>query len=86
MARMVSKPSDIPNYNVIFTHAVKAIQELSQLVKAQQVQIDELQKQLQNHLLMNSAAIISELTPNSPFMLNVVVVRLQVHAVILQSV
>jgi hypothetical protein len=47
------------NYNVIFTHAVKAIQELSQLVKAQQVQIDELQKQLQNHLLMNSAAIIS---------------------------
>ena len=47
------------NYNVIFTHAVKAIQELSQLVKAQQVQIDELQKQLQNHLLMNSATIIS---------------------------
>ena len=34
------------NYNVIFTHAVKAIQELSQLVKAQQMQIDELQKQL----------------------------------------
>ena len=26
------------NYNVIFTHAVKAIQELSQLVKAQQMQ------------------------------------------------
>ena len=47
------------NYNAIFTYAVKAIQELSQLVKAQQVQIDELQKQLQNHLLMNSAAIIS---------------------------
>ena len=34
------------NYNVIFTHAVKAIQELSQLVKAQQMQIDELQTQL----------------------------------------
>ena len=34
------------NDNVIFTHAVKAIQELSQLVKAQQMQIDELQKQL----------------------------------------
>ena len=47
------------NYNAIFTYAVKAIQELSQLVKAQQVQIDELQKQLQNHLLMNSATIIS---------------------------
>jgi hypothetical protein len=47
------------NYNVIFTHAVKAIQELSQLVKAQQVQIDELQKQIQNHLLINSATIIS---------------------------
>ena len=47
------------NYNAIFTYAVKAIQELSQLVKAQQVHIDEMQKQLQNHLLMNSAAIIS---------------------------
>ena len=47
------------NYNAIFTYAVKAIQELRQLVKAQQVQIDELQKQLQNHLLMNSAAIKS---------------------------
>ena len=34
------------NYNVIFTYAVKAIQELSQLVKAQQMQIDEVQKQL----------------------------------------
>ena len=34
------------NYNVIFTHTVKAIQELSQLAKAQQMQIDELQKQL----------------------------------------
>ena len=34
------------NYNVIFTHAVKAVQELSQLVKAQQMQIDELQTQL----------------------------------------
>ena len=47
------------NYNAIFTYAVKAIQELSQLVKAQQLQIDELKQQLQNHLLMNSAAIIS---------------------------
>ncbi|MFM7980287.1 MAG: tail fiber domain-containing protein, partial [Candidatus Fonsibacter sp.] len=34
------------NYNAIFTYAVKAIQELSQIVKAQQVQIDELQAQL----------------------------------------
>ena len=33
-------------YNVIFTHAVKAIQELSQLATAQQMQIEELQKQL----------------------------------------
>jgi hypothetical protein len=33
-------------YKVIFNHAVQAIQELSQIVKAQQVQIDELQKQL----------------------------------------
>ena len=32
------------NYNVIFTYAVKAIQELSQIVKAQQVQINELQQ------------------------------------------
>ncbi len=32
------------NYNAIFTYAVKAIQELSQLVKAQQVQINELQQ------------------------------------------
>ena len=47
------------NFNAIFTYAVKAIQELSQLVKAQQLQIDELKQQLQNHLLMNSAAIIS---------------------------
>ena len=47
------------NYNVVFTYAVKAIQELSQLVKAQQLQIDELKQQLQNHLLMNSATIIS---------------------------
>ena len=47
------------NYNAIFTYAVKAIQELSQLVKAQQLQINELQAQLQNHLLMNSATIIS---------------------------
>ncbi|MFM7982303.1 MAG: tail fiber domain-containing protein, partial [Candidatus Fonsibacter sp.] len=34
------------NYNAIFTYAVKAIQELSQLVKAQQVQINELQAQI----------------------------------------
>ncbi|MFM7984065.1 MAG: tail fiber domain-containing protein, partial [Candidatus Fonsibacter sp.] len=34
------------NYNAIFTYAVKAIQELSQIVKAQQVQTDELQAQL----------------------------------------
>ena len=34
------------NYNAILTYAVKAIQELSQTVKAQQVQIDELQAQL----------------------------------------
>jgi hypothetical protein len=47
------------NYNAIFTYAGKAIQELSQIVKAQQVQIDELREQLQNHLLTNSATIIS---------------------------
>ena len=47
------------NYNAIFTYAVKAIQVLSQTAQAQQVQIDELQAQLQNHLLMNSATIIS---------------------------
>ena len=34
------------HYNAVFTYAVKAIQELSQIVKAQQVQIDELQAQL----------------------------------------
>ncbi|MFM7985708.1 MAG: hypothetical protein ACKPKO_40985 [Candidatus Fonsibacter sp.] len=34
------------NYNAILTYTVKAIQELSQTVKAQQVQIDELQAQL----------------------------------------
>ncbi|MFM7979027.1 MAG: tail fiber domain-containing protein [Candidatus Fonsibacter sp.] len=34
------------NYNAILTYAVKAIQELNQIVKAQQVQIDELQAQL----------------------------------------
>ncbi|MFM7981676.1 MAG: tail fiber domain-containing protein, partial [Candidatus Fonsibacter sp.] len=34
------------NYNAIFTYAVKAIQELSQVVKAQQVQIKELQAQI----------------------------------------
>ncbi|MFM7979080.1 MAG: hypothetical protein ACKPKO_07150 [Candidatus Fonsibacter sp.] len=34
------------NYNAIFTYAVKAIQELSQIVKAQQVQINELQAQI----------------------------------------
>ena len=47
------------NYNAIFTYAVKATQELSHIVKAQQVQINELREQLQNHLLTNSAAIIS---------------------------
>jgi uncharacterized coiled-coil protein SlyX len=36
------------NYNAVFTYAVKAIQELSQLVKAQQLQIDELKQQLRN--------------------------------------
>ena len=34
------------NYNVIFTHAVKAIQELSQLVKQQQEQIDAQKQQI----------------------------------------
>ncbi|MFM7983668.1 MAG: hypothetical protein ACKPKO_30525, partial [Candidatus Fonsibacter sp.] len=34
------------NYNATFTYAVKAIQELSQIVKAQQVQINELQTQI----------------------------------------
>ena len=32
------------NYNAIFTYAVQAIQELSQIVKAQLVQINELQQ------------------------------------------
>ena len=36
-----------------------SLQELHEIVKAQQVQIDELRAQLQNHLLMNSATIIS---------------------------
>ena len=31
------------NYNAVFTYAVKAIQELHEIVKAQQVQINELQ-------------------------------------------
>ena len=35
------------NYNVIFTHAVKAIQELSQLVKQQQEQIDAQKQQIE---------------------------------------
>ncbi len=47
------------NYNAIFTYTVKAMQELHEIVKAQQVQINELREQLQNHLLTNSAAIIS---------------------------
>ena len=38
------------NYNVIFTYAVKAIQELSDIVKQQQIQID-LQQQQINKLL-----------------------------------
>ena len=32
------------NYNAIFTYVVKAVQELRQIVKAQQVQIHELQQ------------------------------------------
>ena len=32
------------NYNAIFTYAVKAIQELHEIAKAQQVQINELQQ------------------------------------------
>ena len=32
------------NYNAIFTYAVKAIQELHEIVKAQQVHINELQQ------------------------------------------
>ena len=47
------------NYIAVFAYAVKAVQELSQTVQAQQVQIDELRAQLQNHLLINSATIIS---------------------------
>ena len=47
------------NYNAVFTYAVKAIQELSQIVQAQQVQINELQQLIKNHLLTNSATIIS---------------------------
>ena len=47
------------NYNAVFTYAVKAVQELHEIVNAQQVQINELREQLQNHLLMNSATIIS---------------------------
>ncbi|MFM7980903.1 MAG: tail fiber domain-containing protein, partial [Candidatus Fonsibacter sp.] len=47
------------NYKAIFTYAVKAIQELSQIVKAQQVQINELQQQFQNHLLTNFATLMS---------------------------
>ena len=38
------------NYNVVFTYAVKAIQELSDIVKQQQIQID-LQQQQINKLL-----------------------------------
>ncbi|MFM7980182.1 MAG: hypothetical protein ACKPKO_12780, partial [Candidatus Fonsibacter sp.] len=53
------------NYNAIFTYAVKALQELSQIVKAQQVQINELQQQLQNHLLTNSATIMSVTSSSS---------------------
>ena len=34
------------NYNAVFTYAVKAIQELHEIVKAQQVQIHELREQL----------------------------------------
>ena len=36
-----------------------SLQELHEIVKAQQAQIDELQAQLQNHLLINSATIMS---------------------------
>ena len=36
-----------------------SLQELHKIVQAQQVQIDELRTQLQNHLLINSATIIS---------------------------
>ena len=36
------------NYNAVFTYAVKAIQELHEIVKAQQVQINELQTQLRS--------------------------------------
>ncbi len=34
------------NYNAIFTHAVNSIQELRQIVKAQQVQINELHQHI----------------------------------------
>ena len=34
------------NYNFIFTHAVKAIQELSDIVKQQQEQIDAQKQQI----------------------------------------
>ncbi|MFM7984371.1 MAG: tail fiber domain-containing protein [Candidatus Fonsibacter sp.] len=34
------------NYNAICTYALKAIQELSQIVKAQQVQLNELQQHI----------------------------------------
>ncbi|MFM7980554.1 MAG: tail fiber domain-containing protein, partial [Candidatus Fonsibacter sp.] len=47
------------NYNAVFTYAVKAIKELSQIVKAQQVQTKQTTGTYQHHLLMNSATIIS---------------------------
>ncbi|MFM7984693.1 MAG: hypothetical protein ACKPKO_35760 [Candidatus Fonsibacter sp.] len=34
------------NYNAIFTYAVKAIQELSDIVKQQQIQIDAQKQQI----------------------------------------
>ena len=39
------------NSNVVFTYAVKAIQELSDIVKQQQIQIDSQQQQQINKLL-----------------------------------
>ena len=43
---MGKRPSDVLSFNIVFTYAVKAVQELHQLVKQQQSQIDAQPQQI----------------------------------------
>ena len=46
LEKMGKRPSDILSFNIVFTYAIKAVQELHQLVKQRQAQIDAQPQQI----------------------------------------